>query len=94
MALEALASGTPVVATDVGDLGHIIRQGETGYVLPDHSVASLTARMADVLAWPERNLRRARLIRASVAGLSWGSVAGQIDEEFQRVLAERLTPVA
>ncbi len=94
VALEALASGTPVVATDVGDLRHIIRQGETGYVLPDHSVASLTAKMADVLAWPERNLRRARLIRASVAGLSWGSVAGQIDEEFQRVLAERLAPVA
>jgi D-inositol-3-phosphate glycosyltransferase len=94
VALEALACGTPVVATDVGDLRNIIRHGETGYVVLDNSAASLSSRIAEVLNWPERNLRRARLIRASVAGLSWGKVAGQINEEFLRVLAERLTPVA
>ena len=31
VALEALACGTPIVATDVGDLKNIIRQEETGY---------------------------------------------------------------
>lgn len=90
VALESLACGTPVVATDVGDLRHIIRPGETGFVIPDHTVASLTARMADVLAWPRRSTRRAQRTRASVSNLSWNNIAGQIEDQFQRVLAENL----
>jgi D-inositol-3-phosphate glycosyltransferase len=94
VALEALACGTPVVATDVGDLRHIIRQGETGYVLPDHSVSSLTAKLAEVLAWPDRDPRQARLIRDSVAGFSWGSIASQIGEVFQGAVNHHLSGVS
>lgn len=30
--IEALATGTPVVATDVGGTGHVVKHGETGYL--------------------------------------------------------------
>ena len=33
--LEAMATGTPVVATDVGAFSELIVEGKTGYVLPD-----------------------------------------------------------
>lgn len=31
-AIEAMATGTPVVATDAGGTGHVVKHGETGYL--------------------------------------------------------------
>lgn len=39
--LEAMASGLPVVATDVGDVARAVRDGETGFVVPPRSVGAL-----------------------------------------------------
>lgn len=43
--LEAMASGLPVVATDVGDIGRAVQDGTTGFVVP----AQDPARLADAL---------------------------------------------
>ncbi|MFC1668336.1 glycosyltransferase family 4 protein [Chlamydiota bacterium] len=32
--LEALASGTPVIASDVGEISKVVRHGENGYIIP------------------------------------------------------------
>ena len=39
--LESLASGTPVVAFDVGGISEIVRHGRTGYLARDRDVADL-----------------------------------------------------
>ena len=52
VALESLACGTPVVATDVGDLKSIIRQGKTGYVVTDNSPRRLADKIALLLSKP------------------------------------------
>jgi D-inositol-3-phosphate glycosyltransferase len=88
VALEALACGTPVVATDVGDLRNIIQPGLSGYVVSNHSVNCLSEMIAEVLAWPDRNLQRSKKIRSSISGFSWANTASQIEEEFNRVLTE------
>ena len=40
-ALEAMACGVPVLATDVGGLSEVVVQGETGFLFPvgDHTLA-------------------------------------------------------
>ena len=52
VALEASACGTPVVATAVGGLRMIVRDGESGYLVPRRDPASFAAALSRVLADP------------------------------------------
>lgn len=54
--LEAMAASLPVVATDVGDVGRLVADGETGYVVPAKSPEALADALRTVLIDPE--LRR------------------------------------
>jgi D-inositol-3-phosphate glycosyltransferase len=90
VALESLACGTPVVATNVGILKKIIHSGETGYIVEERNPESLSDRIASVLAWPERTERRAQSVRVSVMDYSWTNIAGRIDTELQGVLTDNL----
>lgn len=51
--LEAFAAGTPVVASDVGGVGKVIRHRENGSLVPPRDPAALAAELAHVLAQPE-----------------------------------------
>ncbi len=84
--LESLACGTPVVATDVGDLKNIIRPGVTGYVARD-STADIAKKIADVLTWKNDPESR-EAIRASIKRYSWQNVARQVEQECQKLIAE------
>ncbi len=47
-ALEAMSSGTPIVAADVGGVSEIVRDGETGWLFPTGDSRALAARIASV----------------------------------------------
>jgi len=93
VALESLACGTPVVATDVGNLKSVIRQGETGYVITHNAPRRLADKMALLLSRPSTDTESALSIRASVSRFSWSNIAEAIVRECQLVLASYLTPV-
>ncbi len=65
--VEALAAGTPVVSTDVGDVGRIVRDGVTGRVVPGGDPAGLAAALAEVLADRETWAARVRADRPRLA---------------------------
>jgi glycosyltransferase involved in cell wall biosynthesis len=65
--LEALATGTPVIATKVGGIPEIVRDGENGLLIPPANV--------DVLAASVDRLVRDDALRASVAPAAAPSVA-------------------
>jgi N-acetyl-alpha-D-glucosaminyl L-malate synthase BshA len=48
-ALEALASGTPVIATNAGGLREVIRDGETGVLCPVGDVDAMASAAIDIL---------------------------------------------
>jgi glycosyltransferase involved in cell wall biosynthesis len=48
--LEAMASGTPVIASRVGGLPEVVRDGETGFLVPPGDVAALHDRLHYVLS--------------------------------------------
>ncbi len=93
VALEALACGTPVVATSVGGFKDIIRQGETGYVLPDNNPRDLADKIGELLSRPSVDRQTALSIRASVSQFSWSNIARAVANQCREVLANYLTPV-
>ena len=86
VALESLACGTPVVATDVGDLKNIIRQGETGFVITDNEPGNLAQKIALILSRPNMDTESILAIRASVSRYGWSNIAEAIVRECRLVL--------
>ena len=54
--VEAMAAGLPVVASDVGGLRELVRDGETGMLVPSRDPAALADALQPLLA--DRELRR------------------------------------
>ena len=93
VALESLACGTPVVATDVGVFKSVIRQGETGYVVTDNTPHQLADKIALLLLRPSPDTETIFSARESVSRFSWTNVAEAIATELQMVLDNYLVPV-
>ncbi|MFC2034765.1 glycosyltransferase [Chloroflexota bacterium] len=94
VAVESLACGTPVVATNVGDLTSIIRQGKTGYVVADNTPHHLADGIALLLSRLTNDRKSILLTRASVRRFDWPNIAQTIIEEFQLVLDNYCVPVS
>jgi len=86
VALEAMACGTPVVATDVGNLRDIIRDRDSGYVVADNAPHTLADKIAAVLSHSE--MRSPQEIRAAVASYGWENIARQVTEQCQQLLVD------
>lgn len=51
--LEALACGLPVIATQVGGAGELIREGKTGYLIPPSNPHALSQALDRILSQPD-----------------------------------------
>jgi glycosyltransferase involved in cell wall biosynthesis len=67
-ALEALAAGRPVVATAVGDVPTVVRDGVTGKLVPPRDPAALASALVELLGDPERRRHLGANGRRLVAG--------------------------
>lgn len=52
--VEAMAAALPVVATDVGGTPELVREGETGLLVPPRNPEALAERLLDLLRDPDR----------------------------------------
>jgi glycosyltransferase involved in cell wall biosynthesis len=85
--LEAMASGTPVIASRLGGLPEVVRDGETGYLVPPGDVQRLRERLAEVLADPRLARRLGDNARQAVLErFTWRSVAERCLEAYSDAL--------
>jgi len=78
VALEAMACGTPVIASQVGGLAFLVHDGVTGYHVPDDDPEALCAKLASMLS--DEDLRRNLGKKAAeyAREYDWEKIANQI----------------
>jgi len=87
VALEAMAAGTPVIASAVGGLTYLVQDGETGYLVPSREADVLADRIITLLSLPpERyaDMRAAAVNRAQQ--YAWSRIVDELLATFEEVL--------
>ena len=88
--LEALRMGVPVVASDAGGIPDIVRDGETGWLVPPGETAPLARAVQDVLARPDEARRRVAAGRRLLdRRFSLDGIVAALGECYAAALARR-----
>ena len=82
VALEAMACGSPVIASRVGGLVTTVRDGVTGFLVPDGDVEALAERIETLVADPELRWRLGREGVRWAAQHRWPCVAEAVCKEY------------
>ncbi len=86
--LEALASGTPVLATPAGGILSVVENGTTAFVVPERDSAAIAAVIVAVAADPGRGRQIGAAGRALVERrFGWSAAAEAFEAAYARALA-------
>lgn len=88
VALESMAMGTPVIASEVGGLAHLLQDGETGFHVPAHDPAALAERMLALLTDEPLRERLGRQARQHAQRYDWRTIVKQLLHTYGEVLTE------
>ena len=92
--IEAYAAGLPVVTSDAGGIPYIVRDGETGLMVPRGDDAALAAAALRLLREPDLARRLAALGREEcVAKYTWGAVRDEWGDLYMGIARRPATPL-
>lgn len=94
VALEAMAAGVPVVASRTGGLAEVVRDGETGLLVPPRDVEGLAAALVRLIGDPALRERLGQGARARMAAYRAGAVVPRIEAAYQSAIARSAGLVA
>lgn len=87
--LEAMASGLPIVSTDVGGLRDYVTPPDAGTLTPPRDPAALATALLDWLSHPERaTAAGAHNRQDAVRRFSWSASAANMHAVYDRVIAQ------
>lgn len=89
VALEAMACGTPVIASDVGGLGLLVQDGVTGFTLPDDEPDLLSDRLNLLLGDSELRAKMGQAAAEYARDYSWERIAKRIAEIYVELVKIR-----
>ena len=85
-ALEAMACGRPVVATDAGGLGHLVSE-EGGRLVPPGDAPALAAALGELLSSPDNRRAMGEHNRRVVGErYAWGRVVARLEDAYREAI--------
>lgn len=87
VALESLACGTPIVATDVGGMKNIVRNRQIGSILDNNSPRSLAEEISGLIDC-DKDAANIKTRQDAVAGFSWAAIADKVLQEYYRIIGD------
>lgn len=88
VALEAMACGTPVIASDVGGLSHLVRDGETGFHVPSGDHLALASTLARLLQDDALRLRLGEQATYWAQNYSWAKIGDRVLDAYRHALSQ------
>ena len=86
VALEAMACGTPVVASQVGGLAYLVQDGITGYTVPVDDPQALADRLMQLLSNTALRSSMAQQAFQYARGYAWESIAQKLLQVYTNLL--------
>jgi len=88
VALESMACGTPVIASLVGGLIHLVEDGVTGYHVPVEDPIALSKCISRLLEDKSLRYRMGHDAFAFAKKFDWSNITGRIIEIYRELLPE------
>lgn len=88
VALEAMAMGTPVIASEVGGLAFLVKDGETGFHIPARDHEALAARLFDIINNPGCRDILGQQARQYARLYDWNRIVRQMVELYTELICE------
>jgi D-inositol-3-phosphate glycosyltransferase len=89
VALEAMACGTPVIASQVGGLAFLVQDGVTGYTVPDGDEDILCEKLALILGDESLRQRMGRNAAEYAQNYDWRKIARQIVGVYKELVVKK-----
>ena len=83
--LEAMASGLPVVASAFGGITNLVKDGQTGLLVPPYNSDILAKAIIKLLGNPELIQKLSEEGKKQVQNYSWSEIADKTEEIYQEV---------
>jgi D-inositol-3-phosphate glycosyltransferase len=87
VALEAMACGTPVVASQVGGLAFLVQDGVTGFTVPSGEPKALSERLTTLIRDSELRHTMGRQAAEFTREYGWEKIAARLIDLYQEVAA-------
>lgn len=89
VALEAMRAGRPVIASDIGGLPDIIKDGENGILVAAGDVEGLRAALARVLTDPDLREKLGSAAKRRAADFAAARIVSHVERAYEDVLVAR-----
>ncbi|MHC1740799.1 MAG: glycosyltransferase [Anaerolineaceae bacterium] len=86
VALEAMACGTPVIASHVGGLPFLVQNCVTGYVVPGGSPEALVKPLVELMTKPELRSQMGEQAAQYALSYSWDLISQRIAKTYTEML--------
>jgi phosphatidylinositol alpha-mannosyltransferase len=84
--LEAMASGTPIVASDIEGYRNVVNHHVEGLLVPPKDTAALAQALVHVLQRPDLRRAMGQRGRATVSRYAWDRVADRVLDCYRETL--------